>query len=171
MSSWPKRRRRYPSTWLVLAVAVVGVAYVGDRWGQTGAWVAAGVVAAALTGIAYGAWLAEPELKDMPEDAPSVEGAPNAEPPSETRDAVELEDDGSKIDSSEHEASPATLTNAILRDADLSLADLRGADLTNVDLRGANLAGADLSGAVLRNARLGVPLPTQLPSETEGESG
>jgi len=153
-----KQPIRVPSAWLVVAAAVVGVAYVGDRWGRTGGWIAAGVLAAALAGMAYGAWLGTPSWEDRLEsDAPEPELGPEDDSLSILQEPTEQPGDR------EFDLAPvipagqsaANMANAILRGADLSRADLRGADLTGVDLRGANLAGADLTDAVLRHARLG----------------
>src|SRR5574343_91595 len=53
---------------------------------------------------------------------------------------------------SDHLPTPANLSGADLRNANLYGADLYGADLRNANLYGADLRNANLSGADLRNA-------------------
>ncbi len=150
-----KRSLRLPSAWLLVAVAVVGVAYVGDRWGQPGGWIAGGLLAAVLVGVAYGAWIASALEEDPlglvdPEPEPLSEANRALNPPSRL-----ASEDGEGEDSDGVQPTHTRLTRAILRGADLSGAKMTDADLTEVDLRGANLSGADLTGAVMRRARLG----------------
>ena len=146
MGSPPSKRHRTPSAWLLLAVAVVGVAYVGDRWGRTGGWIAAGVLAAALVGMAIGAWLATVEWERL------TPAAVPASSPTEVGESLALPSD---VEDAESDLPHASLVKANLRGADLSNARLVGVDLSGADLRGANLSGTDLTKAVLRHALIG----------------
>jgi hypothetical protein len=143
--------------WLLVSIAVVATAFAGDRWGREGGWIAAGVVAAALVGIAYGAWLGLPEKEAPPDELTASENNAVSASSHDSQGPIEKAADVAdpRLTAEVRIEGTARLVGAILKDADLTGADLRGADLTRADLRGADLAGADLTNAILRGARLG----------------
>ena len=164
---------RRPSAWLLVAVAVLGVAYCGDHWGEAGGWLSAAVLAAMLIGVAFGAWLTQDrmsELRSLPDSTPDgrrmTSGSPNSDPEPRQEPAPHPNKQAPP-DANEYPSRlrGAKLTQAQLFKADLTRADLTGADLTGADLRGADLSGADLSGAVLRDAKLGPPRPSRPPAD------
>lgn len=110
-----------------------------------------------------GARLARADLRALPYERPSGEGAPGppaCSPLPAGAPVARLE--GAKLRwgsarealLSEARLSGADLQGTDLSGASLSAADLRGADLSDARLQGANLEGACLNGASLRRADL-----------------